>query len=117
MLSSINLTVDDLLAGASVDYEIAVPTNILSPANETNVKSKDKDKEMVVKLKPITIGVFQLILKAARSDSSLIPLLMIKESVIDPELNLEQVKNMHVGLITYLVENIREISGLSEKKN
>jgi len=42
---------------------------------------------------------------------------MIKESLREPALSLEQVKRMHLGLVNFLIKNIRAISGLAEKKS
>ena len=35
-----------------------------------------------MQLRPLTIGAFQLIMRAARDDAGMIPLLMIKESLV-----------------------------------
>jgi hypothetical protein len=42
---------------------------------------------------------------------------MIKESLVEPALSIEQVKQLHLGLINYLIGHIRQISGLAEKKS
>jgi hypothetical protein len=54
-----------------------------------------------------------LISRAAREDSALVPLLMVKESLVEPVLALEQVRRLHVGLIHFLVSQINLISGLT----
>ena len=56
-------------------------------------------------------------MKAARQDDGLIPLLLIKESLVQPTLSLEQIKQLPLGLVNFLIARIREISGLSEKKS
>jgi hypothetical protein len=56
-------------------------------------------------------------MKASRQDAGLIPLLMIKESLVEPTLSLEQVKQLPLGLVNFLIDNIRQISGLTGKKN
>jgi hypothetical protein len=53
-----------------------------------------------------------LISRAARDDASLVPLLMIKEAMLEPALTLDQIRQMHVGLVYYLVSQINHISGL-----
>lgn len=106
------LTAEDLLAGAAVTFDIVIPPSILRPGYESA-----NDHEMVVRLRPLTLGTFLLIMKAAREDASLIPLLMIQESLLEPQLSLGQIKQMHLGLINFLVEQIRQISGLDEKKS
>lgn len=102
------LSPDDLLAGAAAAFEVEVPGEVLHPGGG--------EAGGVVRLRPLTIGAFQLILKAARNDPGLIPLLMLKESLAEPRMGLEQVRALHLGLVTFLVERVREISGLSVKK-
>lgn len=106
------LTADDLLAGSNGTFDLVIPPEILNPT-----RGKAKEEEAIVKIKPLTIGAFQLIMKAAKSDPGLIPLLMIKEAVIEPTLSIHQVKQMHIGLVEFIVLHIRSISGLTEKKS
>lgn len=107
------LNPDDLLFGAETTFEIAIPQDVLYPGENSRLETEGK----TVQLRPITIGTFQLIMKAARQDTELIPLLMIKESLVQPTLSLEQVKKLHLGLVNFLIEQIRQISGLMGKKN
>lgn len=107
------LNPEDLLFGAASTFEIAIPPEVLYPGENPNPEADRK----TVQLRPITIGTFQLIMKAARQDTGLIPLLMIKESLVQPSLSLEQAKQLHLGLVSFLIEQIRQISGLTGKKN
>ncbi|MDZ8263307.1 hypothetical protein [Nostoc sp. ChiQUE01b] len=107
------LNPDDLLFGAGTTFEIAIPSEVLYPGENSPPTTAEK----TVQLRPITISTFQLIMKAARQDTGLIPLLMIKESLVQPNLSLEQVKQLHLGLVNFLIEQIRQISGLTGKKN
>lgn len=106
------LTPEDLLVGADATYDIMVPPDILRPDDS----GTENEEGLWVQLRPLTIGKFQLILKAARDDSSLIPLLMVKESLVEPTLSLEEVKKLRLGLVKFLIEHIRNLSGLTEKK-
>lgn len=106
------LTAEELLAGADISHALIVPPEILRPG-DTNKNGS----ESVLHLKPITMGAFQLILKSARNDSGLIPLLMIKESLEKPSLSLNQVRQLHLGMIRFLIAHIRSISGFTEKKS
>lgn len=106
-MADFQVTVEDLLVGADTSYAVVVPLELLSQSG----------KEVVIQLRPVTIGAFQLIMKAARQDAGLIPLLLIKESVVQPALTLEQVKQMHLGVVNFLIAQIRAISGLTEKKS
>jgi hypothetical protein len=113
-------TADDLLAGAGITFDVAIPPQVLYPAGSGSAHAPDAAStatELVVQLRPITIGTFQLIMKAARNDPGLIPLLMIKEALVQPTLTLEQVKRMHLGMVNFLIAHIRTISGLDEKKS
>jgi hypothetical protein len=106
------LTPEELLAGAALTHQVTIPAEILQPG--TNGSGPAASSAVV--LRPLTVGAFQLIMKAAKNDASLIPLLMIKESLVQPALSLEQVKGLHLGLVNHLIGQIREISGLTEKK-
>ena len=111
------LSPEDLLAGAAATFEVEVPAEVLRPAPPGGGAPFAAAAEGgTVQLRPLTIGAFQLILKAARNDPGLIPLLMIKESLAAPRLSLEQVRQLHLGLVSFLVEHVREISGLGVKK-
>lgn len=111
-MSDNHLTADELLAGAQARYAVTIPADIVQPGQATPTA-----RELVVQLQPITIGTFQLIMRAAKQDSSLIPLLLIKEALVEPSLSLEQVKRMHLGMVDFLIAHIREISGMTEKKS
>lgn len=111
-MTQLILTVEDLLAGANGHFDLVIPPKILNPTG-TGVQ----EDESLVQIKPLTIGTFQLIMKAAKSEPDLIPILMIKESLVQPTLSVNQIKQMHIGLVEFLVKHIRQISGLSEKKS
>lgn len=113
-MSEATISSDDLLLGAECRYDIAIPPAILNPGKEPGDK---EEVPRMVQLRPLTIGVFQLIMKAARNDPGLIPILMIKESLVAPKVQVDQVRQMHVGLIEFLIEHIRQISGLTKKKS
>lgn len=108
------LSAEDLLAGANASFDIAVPPELLWPGGPTAAQTSGPAK--TVALRPITIGTLQLIMKAAKNDPALIPLLMIKEALESPKLSLEQVRGLPLGLVDFLVGHIREVSGLVEKK-
>lgn len=110
---TLTLTADDLLAGAALVFDVAVPPQLLRPGEEGHHDSADA---LVVQLRPLTIGTLQLIMKASRPDPGLIPLLMIKESLVTPALSLDQVRAMPLGLVNFFIAQIRHLSGLEEKK-
>lgn len=117
MVTALHLTPEDLLAGAAATFEIVVPAEVLRPGVNGQAAPNETAEDMTVELRPLTIGTFQLIMKAARNDAALIPLLMIKEALVQPTLSLEEVKQLHLGLVNFLIAHIREISGLTQKKN
>lgn len=116
-MAQISLTPEDLLAGASVTFEVAIPSSVLHPGELDTSADNFPESRRIVQIRPLTIGRFQLIMKASRQDAGLIPLLMIKESLVEPTLSLEQVKQLPLGLVNFLIDNIRQISGLTGKKN
>jgi hypothetical protein len=99
------LTAQELLAGSLLVHEVAVPAAVLRPGDEGESAGK-------VRLRPLKVATLALISKAAREDPSLVPLLMIKESLVEPALALEQIRQMHAGLLHFLVAAINRISGL-----
>ena len=103
------LTAEDLLSGQKIVHTVAIPQAILTPGNGV-------DKHALagsVRLRALTVTTLTLISRAAQNDSSLVPLLMIKEALVEPALNLDQVRQLHIGLVHFLVEQINRISGLS----
>jgi hypothetical protein len=101
------VTTQDLLAGAAVVHETPVPARVLHPGSEDDAAGG------TVRLRPLNVGVMALNSRAARDDASLVPLLMIKEAMVQPAVTLEQVRQMHVGLVHFLLGRINEISGLA----
>lgn len=104
------LTAEELLAGAEMTFEVAIPAELLA-ANASGSGNSN-----TIRIRPLSIGTFQLIMKSAREDPGLIPVLMVKEGVVEPKLSIAQVKNMPLGLLEFILEHIREKSGITEKK-
>jgi hypothetical protein len=98
------LTAQELLAGSLLAYDVVIPASVLR-ANGEGVEGR-------VRIRPLKLAALALISKAAREDPSLVPLLMIKDSLVEPSLSLEQIRMMHVGLLHFLVSAINRISGL-----
>lgn len=105
------LTAQDLLAGSSIVHEISIPEAILRPQSAS---APSRVAAGAVRLRPLSVGGLTLISRAARDDASLVPLLMIKEALIEPALSLDQIRQMHIGLVQFLVSRINLISGLGE---
>lgn len=101
-----SLTVHDLLAGSLLVHDVEVPGEMLHPGLGAEAASG------IVRLRPLKVGTLALISRASRDDNSLAPLLIIKESLVDPVLNLDQIRQLHAGLVHHLVASINRISGL-----
>jgi hypothetical protein len=102
-------TAEDLLAGSATVHEVTVPRAVLHPDEPPGADAAG----VVVALRPLTVGRLALISRAARDDPSLVPLLMVKESLVEPALPLERIREMHIGLVHHLVSRINRISGLT----
>ncbi|MBW4528267.1 MAG: hypothetical protein KME18_24320 [Phormidium tanganyikae FI6-MK23] len=113
MINSVTISPEDLFLGSSNTFEVEIPPEVLNPISGRTSENSNS----IVRLRPLTIGTFQLIMKAARQDAGLVPLLMIKEALVEPALSLEQVKQLHLGLVNFLIDQIRQVSGLTGKKN
>ena len=98
------LSAQDLLAGGDLVHEVAVPEAVLRPRADAE---PDGSVAGYVRLRPLSVGTLALISRAAREDARLVPLLMIKESVVEPAVSLEQARQMHVGLVQFLVADWR----------
>lgn len=103
------LTPQELLAGSLLTYDVEVPLSILRPGDEEAAAAAGGR----VRLRPLKVATLALIARAARDDPSLVPLLMIKESLVEPPLPLEQVRQMHAGLVNFLVAAVNRVSGLA----
>jgi hypothetical protein len=103
------LSAQDLLAGSGIIHEIEIPADILHPA----LTDSNESAPGLVRMRPLNIATMSLITRAAQNDPGLVPLLMVKESLVEPALSLDQIKRMHVGLVHYLVSRVNRISGLA----
>ena len=102
------LSAQELLAGSSVVHDIEVPRELLHPRDGAASSAEPQS----IRLRPLTLGALAVISRAARDDASLAPLLMIKEAVVEPALSVEQVRQMHVGLVHFILGEINQVSGL-----
>ena len=102
------LSAQDLLAGGKLVHEVAVPPEVLSPRSAVPLA-----EARTVRLRPLSVGTLALISRASREEPSLVPLLMIKESMAEPAITLDQARQMHIGLVHFLTGEINLISGLT----
>jgi len=101
------LTPHEVLAGALLVHDVIVPPEILNPSQPA-----DPAGARSVRLRPLKVATLALIAKAARDDASLVPSLIVKESLVEPALSFDQVRQMHAGLVQFLLAQINRISGL-----
>lgn len=105
------LSAHDLLAGSQVVHEVEIPPTILHPGRPSSA-AETAERTGIIRLRPLSIATLTLISRAAQDDSSLIPLLMLKESLVEPSLSMDQLRQMHVGLVEFLMHQVNLISGL-----
>lgn len=103
------LTAQELLAGSLLTHEVEVPPQVLAPGQP----AAEGEAARRVRLKPLKVATLALVAKAARDDASLVPLLLLKESLVEPALGFEQVRQLHAGLVQFLVAAVYRISGLA----
>ena len=103
---AVALTAQELLAGSALVHRVRVPGALLRPGDADAADGH-------VSLRPLSVGAMTLISRAARDDASLVPLLMLREALVEPALSLDQARQMHIGLVHFLVGEINRASGLS----
>ncbi|MGG6240860.1 hypothetical protein ACQ4N7_19740 [Nodosilinea sp. AN01ver1] len=104
------LTVDELLAGGSLTYTVAVPETVLNPqSNDQGALGSDR----TVQLQPLTVQDLQVIARAAKENDSLTATLMVQRALVEPALSVAQVAALHVGLVQFLLDQVNQISGIT----
>jgi hypothetical protein len=106
--SSPNLSAEDLLAGSRLVHPVQIPAAILAPGDRPPAAPTTG----LVQIRPLSLATMTLISRAARDDAALVPVLMIKEALVNPTLSIDQIRQMHVGLVHFLVSQINLLSGL-----
>jgi hypothetical protein len=101
----VSLTVEELLLGGRGTYPVDVPEDVLAPSAES-------DRAGSVTLRPLVLSDVQRIQKAARDDQALTTVLMVQQAMVDPAVTIDQVNQMHCGLVEFLLGEINRISGL-----
>jgi hypothetical protein len=105
------ITPEELLAGKEATYDVEIPESILRPGITS--KQTNGGPEKKIKLRPLTVKDIQLIAKGAKDDEVLTSALMIQKAVVEPQLKQSQIADLHAGLVSFLVDQINHISGLS----
>jgi hypothetical protein len=115
------LSADDLLLGASTTFEVALPADVLLPAGDdgslpSSVRSLatafDDNGDATVVLRPLQLADIARIDRAGRQDGTLVSVLMVAQSLVQPAVTVEEVQRMHAGLVEFLLGHVNRISGL-----
>ena len=108
------LDAEELLLGSRATYEVEIPRTVLRPADDEDSSNNDdsNDDPGCVRIRPLDVATLSLISVAAQEEPGLVPLLMIKEALVEPVLPLDRIRRMPVGLVHFLVGRINTLSGL-----
>lgn len=102
------INAEELLAGSKLSYDIEIPASVLMSGTENSVT-----ENRTVKLKPLTVHDLQLITRAARENDTLVAVLMVQRSLVEPVMSVVEVSSMHVGLLNFLFDRVNTISGIT----
>jgi hypothetical protein len=109
------LTADEILAGGTLVFDVDIPAQVLSPQANPEYPAADGSGGRV-RLRPLTVRLLQQLTRAAKENDGLLSVLMIKESLVEPKLGLEQVNGLHSGLARFLLDAVNRISGISSSQ-
>lgn len=101
------LSAEELLAGSTLTYEVAVPPAVLSPTGDA-----DDSASATVRIRPLTVADLQLVTRAARETDSLMATLMVQRALVEPVLAVPQVAALHVGMLEFLLAEVMRVSGM-----
>lgn len=113
------LSAEDLLAGGALQFDVALPPNIVRPGAPLPTTDETVDElpsgadTNRVRLRPLTVNDLQLIARAAQESDDLAATLMVHRAIVAPEMNIGQVASMHAGLLQFLLTKVQEISGIT----
>ena len=96
------LTADDLLAGASAQHTVEIPSHLLGNAAAGDVV-----------LRPLTVRDLQRVTQAAREQAALTSVLMVQQALVQPSMTVEQAGGLPAGVVEFLLEQVNRISGLA----
>lgn len=101
------LSAETLIGGAEASSEIEVPARLL----EGNAAVATEDRR--VRLRPLRVRDLRLIARAARDNEDLVAALMVQRALVEPELSIEQVGALPVGLMQFLLREVNRVSGIT----
>jgi hypothetical protein len=62
------------------------------------------------------VRMLQQLTRAAKDNDGLLSALMLKESLVEPRLSLDQVNGLHSGLARFLLDAVNRVSGISPSR-
>jgi hypothetical protein len=104
------ITPEELFAGNTATFDVEIPPSLLDPESAGEARPPAARK---IRLRPLTVKDIQLIAKAAKDDEVLTSVLMIQKAVVEPPLKQNDVAALRSGLVSFLVDRINHISGLT----
>jgi hypothetical protein len=104
-----SLAAEELLAGATVTYEVTLPAEVLHPDDGAGPRNGPSS----IRLRPLTVSDLQLISRAASDGNSLLATLMVQRALVEPEMTVAQVSMLHVGLVQFVLGEVNRISGIT----
>lgn len=103
------LTTDELLLGGRATHTVSIPAEVLDPASGGD---PDAAPSTVV-VRPLVLADVQRIHKAAGEQRALVSVLMVQQSLVEPAMSVEQVNQLHAGLVQFLLAQVNRVSGLA----
>ena len=97
------LSAEELLAGGALTHQIEIPPDLLGDGAHGDGQ---------VEVRPLTVRALQRIAKAGRDDDELMASLMLREALVEPHLELEQIGHLPAGVARYLLDKVQELSGV-----
>lgn len=98
------LSADDLLQGASMTHEVQIPASLLGQIGG--------EAPGTVVLRPLTVRDVRRVHQAAREQQVLASVLMVQQSLVAPQLSVDQVGGLPAGLVKHLLDHVNRLSGL-----
>lgn len=96
------ISAETLIAGADTEVIVTIPETLLPDAEDRTVS-----------LRPLTARDLRLIAKAARENDDLSGALMVRQSMVAPQLTLDQVNALPAGLLQFLLHEVNVVSGIT----
>lgn len=97
------LTAEALLAGAATEHLVEIPARLVP----------DAGGDRTVRLRPLTVRDLRLIARAARENEDLSGALMVRQSLVDPQLTMDELAALPVGVMQFLLREVNRISGIT----